>query len=204
MVRKKRDTSRKRDSILDAAVQAFADEGYENASMDRIAGSADASKRTVYNHFPSKEALFEAVMDRLFEETYEIKRIPYDPDQSLEEQLARFVDAKSMLVDNPDWMGVFKVALGVLFRDPELAEKTMGKALAGEDTLLTWIKDAAKDGRLRVKNPELAADMFWGMVSGTLFWPRLLTGSMEPKKVRQLKKEIIETFLGRYGGNSNK
>ena len=32
--------------------------------MDRIAGSADASKRTVYNHFPSKEALYAAVLER--------------------------------------------------------------------------------------------------------------------------------------------
>jgi TetR/AcrR family transcriptional regulator of autoinduction and epiphytic fitness len=199
MTRKKRDTSRKRESILDAAVLAFADEGYENASMDRIAEMAEASKRTIYNHFPSKEALFGAVMERLFEETHEIKQIPYDPDQSLEEQLARFVDAKTMLVDNPAWMGVFKVALGVLFRDPELAEKTMAQALAGEDTLLTWIREAARDGRLNVKDPEMAADMFWGMASGALFWPRMLAGSMEPKKVRQLKKEIIDTFLERYG-----
>jgi AcrR family transcriptional regulator len=32
MTRKKRDTSRKRESILDAAVRAFADEGYETTS----------------------------------------------------------------------------------------------------------------------------------------------------------------------------
>ena len=64
MAVKKRDTSKKRESILDAAVKAFADEGYENASMDRIAEIADASKRTVYNHFPSKDVLFEEVLDR--------------------------------------------------------------------------------------------------------------------------------------------
>ncbi len=207
MTTKKRDTSRKRESILDAAVNAFADEGYENASMDRIAELAIASKRTVYNHFPSKEALFEAVMDRLFEETHEIKQIPYDPNQTLGEQLAEFVDAKTMLVDNPAWMGVFKVALGVLFRDQELAERTMAQALAGEDTLVTWLNEAVKDGRIKVDNPELAAEMFWGMASGALFWPRMLGGPMDKKRIKLLKEEIIETFLGRYGkdsGESNK
>ena len=57
----------KRDIILDAATMAFRDEGYECTSMDRIAELAGASKRTVYNHFGSKEALFQAVVERLFE-----------------------------------------------------------------------------------------------------------------------------------------
>ena len=34
-------------AILDAAVKAFQEEGFDNASMDRIAEMADASKRTV-------------------------------------------------------------------------------------------------------------------------------------------------------------
>ena len=51
----------KRKTILDAAMAAFRDDGYESASMDRIAELAGASKRTVYNHFGSKEALFQAI-----------------------------------------------------------------------------------------------------------------------------------------------
>ena len=58
----------KRDSILEAAIRAFRDVGYECTSMDRIAELAGASKRTVYNHFPSKEALFQAVVARLFDD----------------------------------------------------------------------------------------------------------------------------------------
>ena len=54
--RKKRDTSKKRLAILDGAIRVFIENGYETSSMDRIAEAAGVSKRTVYNHFPSKEA----------------------------------------------------------------------------------------------------------------------------------------------------
>ena len=92
--RKKRDTSKKRESIVDAAIEVFQAEGYDNASMDRIAERADASKRTVYNHFPSKDILFEAVIERFMRETVALKEIPYDPARSLEAQLDRFANAK--------------------------------------------------------------------------------------------------------------
>ena len=68
MPRKKRDTSRKRESIIDAAIRAFQEDGFDNTSMDRIAEVAGASKRTVYNHFESKEDLFGAVVERFMGE----------------------------------------------------------------------------------------------------------------------------------------
>lgn len=51
-------TDRKRVAIIDAAIEEFLAAGYDATSMDRIAARANVSKRTVYNHFPSKEALF--------------------------------------------------------------------------------------------------------------------------------------------------
>ena len=96
MTARKRDTSKKRDSILDAAAQAFMDEGFDNASMDRIAEIAGASKRTVYNHFPSKEDLFRAVLNRFMEQAFALKQISYDPACRLEDQLGAFADAKKL------------------------------------------------------------------------------------------------------------
>jgi TetR/AcrR family transcriptional repressor of mexJK operon len=51
----------KRKAIVQAALQAFLDEGFD-VSMDRIAAAAGVSKVTVYNHFDSKENLFRAVV----------------------------------------------------------------------------------------------------------------------------------------------
>ena len=50
--------------ILDVAGQVFAADGYERASMDRIAGLADLSKPMLYAYFGSKEGLYSAYIQR--------------------------------------------------------------------------------------------------------------------------------------------
>lgn len=53
----------KRAAVLAAARATFLSEGYARSSMDAVAAAAQVSKRTVYNHFPDKEALFVAVIE---------------------------------------------------------------------------------------------------------------------------------------------
>ena len=51
--------------ILDAAVRVFADKGYHGTLVDEIALEAETSKGGVYFHFPNKQAIFLALLDRL-------------------------------------------------------------------------------------------------------------------------------------------
>lgn len=51
-----------RQRLLDAACEAFREEGYR-VSIDRIASRAQVARQTLYNHFPSKEALFAEVIN---------------------------------------------------------------------------------------------------------------------------------------------
>lgn len=198
MVAGKRDTSQKRDSIIEAATRVFRDEGYGAASMDRIAEVAGASKRTVYNHFSCKQALFHAVIDTLLGELSTLKQISYDASRSLEEQMEQFADAKLASVRNPSWLSLTKVVLSVFIREPELAQETIARAKLGEDVLVTWLRAAEKDGRLEVGNVELAAQLFWAMMTGTFIWPMVFTGPLDDKTTVSLKEELIRMFLCRY------
>lgn len=198
MARKARDTSRKRESILDAAQEAFVQEGYEATSMDYIAELANASKRTVYNHFPSKEELFQAVLDRFLQESESLKAIDYDPDRALAAQLSQFIDAKMAVIEKPAWYGLSKVALSMLIRDTQLGSESLARYESGDVALAKWIRAAKADGRLQCSNAKLAATVFWSMVGGALTWPQLLGGPMEARAVAALRKEIIESFLARH------
>ena len=60
-------TDRKRAAIITAAIAEFRARGFEATSMDRIASAASVSKRTVYNHFPSKDDLFEQILQELWD-----------------------------------------------------------------------------------------------------------------------------------------
>ena len=54
-----------RERILEAAASVFAEKGYHDALIDEIGRRTSMSKGGLYFHFPSKEHLFFAVMDRL-------------------------------------------------------------------------------------------------------------------------------------------
>lgn len=53
---------RTRRALLDAAARAFAESGYHRANIDRVSEDAGLAKGTIYNYFPSKQAIFEAVL----------------------------------------------------------------------------------------------------------------------------------------------
>ena len=58
-------TREKHVAILDAARRLFSRNGFDTTTMDAVAACADVSKATVYAHFASKDALFQAVVDAM-------------------------------------------------------------------------------------------------------------------------------------------
>ena len=66
------DHDAQRQRILSAAVQAFSQSGYANASMSRLAAACETSKATLYHYFPNKEALLFEALDRYTRKLLEI------------------------------------------------------------------------------------------------------------------------------------
>lgn len=62
--RPRRDAARNRTRLLDEAERLFGEEG-TSASLDELARRSGLSSATVYRHFPNREALFAALLERL-------------------------------------------------------------------------------------------------------------------------------------------
>jgi AcrR family transcriptional regulator len=98
------DARRNRDRVLEAARSAFGAEG-SDVSLDEIARRAGVGAGTVYRHFATKEALFEAVVfDRIGELVEEARALADEPDPgrafaSFIERLAREGAIKRDLVE---------------------------------------------------------------------------------------------------------
>ncbi len=60
--RRERERERHRQEILEAALTVFAERGYHRATMNEIARRAEFAVGTLYRFFPSKKALYEALV----------------------------------------------------------------------------------------------------------------------------------------------
>jgi AcrR family transcriptional regulator len=63
MVREQDRSKERRQRVLDAALDIFTRDGYGDTLVDEIARRSETSKGGVYFHFPSKHALFIAILD---------------------------------------------------------------------------------------------------------------------------------------------
>ncbi len=79
-IERKKDEIRKK--IIDVAMDLFRTQGFDTTTMEQIAEETDIAKKTLYNHFPVKEAILDEYVRRsIKEEKYEkVRQLQDSPD----------------------------------------------------------------------------------------------------------------------------
>jgi TetR/AcrR family transcriptional regulator, regulator of autoinduction and epiphytic fitness len=193
-------TDRKRSAIIDAAIDEFRTAGYEATSMDRIAARAGASKRTVYNHFPSKEALFAAILHRLWDTVIGGEELAYRPDRPLRDQLLDLIAQKFRLLNDEAFVSLARVAIAAGIHSPERAHEMVTRMSEREEGLTVWIRAAAAAGRLKVKDPVFASHQLQGLIKGFAFWPQITLDQppLDAAMQKQVAESAVDMFLAYY------
>lgn len=188
-------SQRKRQAILDAALQEFDSGGFDATSMDQIAARAEVSKRTVYNHFNSKEELFEAIRGELFSRIADIK-FEYNPATCLRGQLEAIAVQQVQLLCSEAFVTFARISIPLSIRSDDLARATFQEFHASNQAIRRFIKAATQDGRLAVVDAAFAARQFAGLLNTGLLWPRILGG--QPEATRTQKKQIVESTVSMF------
>ena len=66
--RRARKRAQMRERLVGTAARLFEQHGYEAVTMEQIAAEADVAKRTLYNHFPTREAILARWLDTRLEQ----------------------------------------------------------------------------------------------------------------------------------------
>lgn len=152
----------KRERIRQAAHDEFCANGYDGASMDRIAARADVSKPTLYQYFGDKDGLMAAVLDvgRM-----QIVAPLTSTEGPLVDRLWRFAWGYADFVLRTDMLSLARLILGEAARRPEnaIAYHQNGPARAFEG-LVDFVTDAVAAGELDTDVPELAAQNLWSLI----------------------------------------
>jgi AcrR family transcriptional regulator len=106
--------------ILDAAGRVFLENGFQGASVDEIAEVASAGKPTIYARFPSKQALFAAVIERLVRRNTSLDAFSC-PGASIEQRLDTLAAVILTRVLTPETIGLIRVVVAEARRFPDLA-----------------------------------------------------------------------------------
>ena len=80
--------------ILAEAVRVFAESGYEGASIATVADNAGLSKQNLMYYFPTKQALYERVLDGVLDEWLERMDKLADAEQDPRDVLRAYIQAK--------------------------------------------------------------------------------------------------------------
>ncbi|MCA8154222.1 TetR/AcrR family transcriptional regulator [Burkholderia contaminans] len=181
-------------------MEEFLASGYDATSMDRIAARADVSKRTVYNHFPGKEALFAAILQKLWDATRTVSSPTYRADVPLREQLLTLLDRKMRLLGDEAFLSLARVAIGAAIHSPERARDMVERLGEREEDMTVWVRTAAAAGRLSVTDPVFAANQLHGVVKAFAFWPQITMG--QPPLAEPAQQKVAESaadmFLAYY------
>jgi TetR/AcrR family transcriptional repressor of mexJK operon len=197
----------KRDAILKAARDLLLEHGYGQTSMEMVAAAAGVGKPTVYNHFGSKEELFEAIIavrrQAVMERIRGLQTPTDDPRADLEQFAVEFQNA----VLHPNSRLWDRLVISEAGRQPELA-RTLFKAGPAKvfAVIQSYIETQDDAGRLCVDDAALAADHLIGLLAGF----ELLRGQMasQPQRTENEKlaraKAAVSVFLAAYGPHSKR
>ncbi|WP_028622424.1 TetR/AcrR family transcriptional regulator [Pseudomonas sp. Ant30-3] len=186
-------TDRKRAAIIQAAIAEFRAHGFDVTSMDKIAATAGASKRTVYNHFPSKEELFSEILNQLWARVTAEQQISYRADLPLRDQMRVMLMAKMQMMADDNFLDLARVAIAATIHSPERAQNMVERMGEREEGLTVWLRAAQADGRLKPADPAFAAQQVHGMLKSFAFWPQISMGL--PALAPEMQSTVVESAL---------
>ncbi|WP_170335531.1 TetR/AcrR family transcriptional regulator [Ruegeria arenilitoris] len=195
-------TEIKRQNIIEAAVKEFREHGFHGANTTRIAKRAGVSSRTLYNHFESKDALFEAIAQIMIDRNRVMAPVPYDPDRDLKEQLVDALEKYVVVITDNETLGLNRMVNAELLRDLDRSKAFYAELMCHDYPITQLIADAMEAGTIRKADPSYAASQLLALVKTFFFWPVYLLG--ERQDTVGIMEDCVDMFISHYVAGEEK
>ena len=188
--------------ILDGAAVAFAQDGYEGASMSHIASLAGVSKGTLYNYFDGKKDLFTAFVQRECAQRLLLFFDEIDGDAPVETTLLRIGRRMVDMLVSDSGLLIYRMVVAEAQKFPELAEAFHEagpkRAMARMSQL---IRMHTATGELEVKDPNFAAEQLFALMQTWVVTRRRLglSAQVTEPEIDHVVREAVRLFLRGYG-----
>jgi AcrR family transcriptional regulator len=188
----------KRDRIIGAALRLFAQQPYQEVTMDSVAKLAGVAKGTLYLYFPSKEALYLGILTDGFEKA--AQSYPADLQADVAERLRRAIAVSIQFYDrHRDFLQLLAT------EEPRIAAARnrliQEFRQRGFDFFTSLIEEGVSTGLFRQTDSRAAALMITGSIRSILLYYGEI-GDVN-KVSENLSRTLLEGLLS-DGRNSRK
>lgn len=182
--------------LIAAAHDAFTTHGYGATSMAALARAACVSKTTLYAKFPTKAALFRAIIDQQLERAYSaVEETAGEASKTLAGSLRHLAEQTVQAALQPENLKINRLIDWEAPRFPELTEVAKARARLGIEHIAQYIRDFAAKDQIPCRAPEDAAAIFNFMVRGLYYELQIGARSPEPDEIRRMVGKIVAAFL---------
>lgn len=191
----------RRDTILAVAQDYFLEHGYAGTTMSGIAAKLGGSKGTLWNHFPSKEELFAAVLQRATRTHHDQLVQILDPCGDLMPTLHRLCLTLLKKVTSPEAIALNRLIISEGTRFPEMSRIFF--ELAPHHTRLRvaeFLDGAMQRNQLRTADPFDAARALMALTMAGSH-QQLLMGQLDHVSLAQMDVDArfaLDVFLRAY------
>jgi AcrR family transcriptional regulator len=181
-----------RRALLEAAARAFAESGYHGANIDRVSEDAGLAKGTVYNYFPSKQAVFNAVL-------LEACRMASDAADAVPDSAPTRARLEAFVAGNMAWARANE-ALALLFAreliggDVQTRELILEASSRCVDKVAIILQAGSERGELALEGPASALALTFIVLANALLLQALQSGARWPP-VEALPATVAGLFL---------
>lgn len=195
-----KDKRSKEERILEAAIEIFAEKGYNGTTTKEIAMKAGVAEGTIFRYFPKKRDILHSILLKLIEILVPkivgsgLKEIFEEcKDKNDKEIIMNFVQNRMNLFDTH--VSLIKVIINEVQYHPDLQEVYFEKVVPQiSDILVKFFEEGIKRERFKNKNPHVMTVTLLGCMASNIMGRKILTGE---KGLEKLLEESVEIFL--YG-----
>ena len=191
------DTAKAR-QIIDGARKVFLADGFDGASMNDIARVAGVSKGTIYSYFPSKEALFAALVREDRRAQAEQLGAYDDHDGQVDQVLRRMGVGLMQVMLDPAHVAQVRTIIAAASKFPEIGRVFYEAGPQfGQERLAVWLRRKVAEGVLAIEDCDTAAVHFINLVQGTLFRAMLFCCTPSPPlaEIERTVDAAVNAFL---------
>ncbi len=196
MARTRQTAEVRKNEIIENFYEVLAEEGFEGASIGKVANRMGIYPSLIIHHFSNKEEMVVALVD-FITSAYEQTFLPaIEGIENPEERLSTIIDS----IFGSDWFrlvdnGAFYSCYALSFRNPRVLAHFQRMYEALRDILIAEITEYAESGRPLAMDPGTVADLVIMQLAGFNYYKNISSSSRDFNSLSERLKDHVWSLI---------